>query len=121
MGFITGMGEKPSGGRDFLGRKRDQSKGGKGIDVDAALEVGASFDWITPAYSMAREFLTGGRGVMIDKNTYGLYDVERCFKHHGQKVWGATVTGNQVIFSTDAKHTTELILRELTTGTRWLR
>ena len=74
--------------------------------LDTVLSIGASFDLITPAYSMARELIQGGGPVGISVSHYQtLYaqgiDINKYLKNKGIKNWGLQRRGDMMIFSAD--------------------
>lgn len=86
--------------------------------IDDAINFGAGFDWITPAWAFFQDFRHGGGadfGIMAGCG-YDSSDIKRMLKGYGIDAWGAMLNpaGDTIMITCD-KHKAQLaykVLRE---------
>lgn len=71
--------------------------------IDIILDIGASFDWLSPTIAFAQDFLNGPAADFgIPSNAgFARGDIKRLLKKHGVRVWGLMLNpgGDMLMFS----------------------
>jgi hypothetical protein len=68
--------------------------------IDKLIEVGSTFDWITPLFTFLQDFRNRpsvGYNVPVDGG-WSAYAISDLLKAHGIKVWGLTIFQGTIMF-----------------------
>lgn len=79
----------------------DNQEAGNGAGMlDRATDCGATFDWITPTWTLIQDCRNGpstGYNIPVDGG-WSAYAIEDLMKAHGIKVWGLSIFNKKIMF-----------------------